>query len=77
MDYIAKMNLQRLELNNNQLYNEYVQFVRDNMAKVTTRHYELMQAQKIARTFINKKELPDNLFYRLRNIAFCYYRIAY
>lgn len=77
MDYIAKLNLQRLALNNDQLYNEYVQFVRENMAQVSTKHYELMQARIIAKTFIEEKKLPDNLIYRLRNIAICYYRITY
>lgn len=77
MDYIAKLNLQRLALNNDQLYNEYLQFVRENIAKVATKHYELMQARIIAKTFIEAKQLPDNFFYRLRNIALCYYRITY
>lgn len=77
MDYIAKLNLQRLTLNNDQLYNEYLQFVKNNIAKVATKHYELMQARIIAKTFMEEKKLPDNLIYRLRNIAICYYRITY
>ena len=77
MDYTAKLNLQRLALNNDQIYNDYLQFVRDNMAKVATKHYELMQARIIAKTFMEEKKLPENLTYRLRNIALCYYRITY
>lgn len=77
MDYTAKLNLQRLALNNDQLYNDYLQFVRENIAKVSTKHYELMQARIIAKTFIEEKKLPANLIYRLRNIALCCYRIAY
>ena len=36
-----------------------------------------MQARIIAKTFIEEKKLPENLIYRLRNIALCYYRITY
>lgn len=77
MDYTAKLNLQRLALNNDQLYNDYLQFVRDNIAQVATKHYELKQARIIAKTFIEDKKLPENLIYRLRNIALCYYRVTY
>lgn len=77
MDYIAKLNLQRLALNNDQIYNDYLQFVSANIAKVATKHYELKQARIIAKTFIEEKKLPENLIYRLRNIALCYYRISY
>lgn len=77
MDYTAKLNFQRLELKNDQLYNDYVQFLSDKMKKVATKHYELTQARICAKTFMDEKKLPENLSYRLRTIALCYYRINY
>lgn len=77
MDYQARLNFQRLALNNDQLYDDYVHFLSENVAKVATKHYELMQARICAKTFIDEKKLPENLTYRLRAIAICYYRINY
>lgn len=77
MDYTAKLNFHRIGLNDDSLYNEYLSFVRENIAKVATRHYERMQARMIAQTFIQEKQLPATLIYRLRDIALCYYRLNY
>lgn len=78
MDYIAKLNLKRLSLNDDDLYNKYIAFLGDNMRKVKTTHYELMQARLLAVAFIERTDgLSQDHFARLRDIAICYYRVNF
>lgn len=77
MDYIAKMNLHRIALNDEQLYNDYLNYLGQVVTKVTTTHYELLQAKSIAVAYITNNQLPTNLYGRLRDIAICFYRLKF
>lgn len=78
MDYIAKLNIKRISLNDDAIYNKYIAFLGENMRKVKTTHYELMQARLLAVAFIERTDgLSQAHFARLRDIAICYYRINF
>ena len=77
MDYIAKMNLHRIALNDEQLYNDYLNYLGNVITKVTTTHYELLQAKSVAVAYIENNQLPATLYGRLRDIAICFYRLKF
>lgn len=78
MDYIAKLNLKRISLNDDDLYNKYIAFLAENMRKVKTTHYVLMQARLLAVSFIERTDgVSREHFARLRDIAICYYRVNF
>lgn len=78
MDYIAKLNIKRLSLNDDAIYNKYIAFLSENMRKVKTTHYEIQQARLLAVAFIERTDgLSQSHFARLRDIAICYYRVNF
>ena len=74
MDYKAKINLNRIALNDEAIFDDYIEYLKKVLQKVTTPHYELMQAKCVAVAYIENHELQKNLYGRLRDIALYYYR---
>ena len=78
MDYNVKLNLKRVRLNNDKVFNDFVDFLKENMTKVGTTYYEMMQAKILALSFIEAtEEIGSDRFAILRDIALCYYRINF
>ena len=77
MDYQARLNLQRVNLNDEALYEQFTDYIGNRLAKVSTKHYELQQAKALATAFIEANGLEKGLFYRLWRIAICVYRLKF
>lgn len=78
MDYKAKLNLKRVRLNNDKIFNDFVDFLKGNMTNVGTTYYEMMQAKILALSFVEaNEEIGADSFALLRDIAICYYRLNF